>query len=39
LPIGVPPPAFCQTVYGRNADHFQMIPPNYQGIEPKKAKL
>src|SRR5208283_5895248 len=32
-------PVCFQTVYGRNADHFQMIPVKYPGLELKRAKL
>ena len=39
LTIGVPRSVCFQIVYGRNADHFQMITLNYQDIEPKRAKL
>jgi len=39
LRIGVPPPVFCQTVYGRNADVFQGNQQQYQPSDPQSAKL
>jgi hypothetical protein len=40
LAIGVPlPMVFYKNGYGRNADCFQVIHPQFQTIDPKKAKL
>ncbi|MCX5862400.1 MAG: hypothetical protein NTW27_09825, partial [Deltaproteobacteria bacterium] len=40
LAIGVPlPMVFFKNGYGRNADCFKVIHPQFQTIDPKKAKL